>query len=1290
MDSLSVGDVQVCNDKFTIQSSSYDGASVEHREHLIQGNQVYSSSQHAMNLLKTSPPLHVTISNHIPRNADGKDSDVHRHYGIECNMIAENVYQTREEIGASFERTYLYTGDDKIRNNENDIFKQGASNGHSYIYCNESSLIQESMSAKHGDCLGRYPFNSAGDARSVDNMVDLVQEAKGVSARCVNYESVVSDFLPETPQNKEQFYLLLSAGRGSHCDEAVPGKSYQCHQDAQEGNSIYTHQMMPSQHPHFSEMDFHRAEHFSGTQETGSILCLENSSRQQESSYCPSTNVVDISRRQNGEAAFESGSKVSTVTNESSVLVDGYSEQMENASAVEALMTLQGEVGAALGTDSDRIPVLKSNQAYEACAKLPGVSESHVGENSDQCYLSNSDSLPELGLQTVNAKSRKKKRGRKHTLKPKQENSSADVDNTSNKFTKISRKNERRFKDIDLVALRGVKKVDKINKKGKHKVSRTKLVNGEIKDICREMVFSSKEGKCNKKTEEPQAESSLIDNHNPLSEDDAAWAQSVESPPPMPVDKKRKFKCKLCKMTFKFRKDLNKHTKTHAATKKFACSVCSSGFINRTLLKKHLLTHSDIKFFTCSECSVTCHSLVELKSHQKIHSRAEVFSCSKCSFTAKRQKHLTKHMLVHSAAKVYHCQFCKFSSKRKYSLQRHVKTAHSSAQTHECSVCNFNTNAVDSFKVHVAMHASTRTTSCIICGTVIKKRQNLIEHLLSHSNDEDTTCKECDETCTTSHEYILHLLNHKDISSTSHEGNSQDLAFDLNTATLNGSVDSTSGMSGLQTRKNKVIMDTPTMEGRLAQMATVASRLADMTKVVTLLNEKSKVVFQLAEISTLATELAVISGQVLQSYKNTYGVAADVSASKVKSPSTSNDATDESSIEGDGDDDDVDEVSQEFGTLTTKTKDDSQEHAFSSTEADMQIQVDFNGKPVSCVQKDESFRPESSTKSKGTKLLKCFRCSMTFTDSRSLKRHLLAHDNVRPYYCENCGRSFRRNEHLKKHMVTHSDERPFTCKDCPYAAKTEHRLKIHALCHSQTKAYACHHCTYTARTNYELNHHMKRHEPRSCSQCPFVCYSRAELKKHVFTHSSFDCNECEFTTSDRAEYTKHTKKHTLVQHLCCELCGYSCDTMKKFKYHKLRHDNKTPYQCQDCDYRCSSRASFDCHRLKHAGLKPYLCSSCGASFRKTSHLNQHLLIHKDEKAFKCSECNYSCRTKHNLKEHEMTHSGEKPFSCKYCSFSCRRNKALQLHMLKHESSGLMIPPLQMPTIVAYWSGNVVE
>ncbi|GFO09562.1 Zinc finger protein 845 [Plakobranchus ocellatus] len=705
-----------------------------------------------------------------------------------------------------------------------------------------------------------------------------------------------------------------------------------------------------------------------------------------------------------------------------------------------------------------------------------------------------------------------------------------------------------------------------------------------------------------------------------------------------------RFACGQCPRTFKFATGLRRHmTKCHAKTKKLVCDTCAKVFPSMALLTKHMSSHIGLDLAPQTKKSTS-------------------FKCSQCSFAAGTRKNLKKHILVHTTKKEHKCPHCSFSSKRKNSLQRHLRATHSEFQ---CHFCNFKTASINSMRIHAVLHVASQSTACIVCGAILRKRASLLEHLMGHTEDENLTCKVCKKRFSLSHEFLLHLWCHRDTLLAEYQTKDLDIRLPGENKTHNGHISSFEDS-----------MERAAMETKISELNNQGSKLVKMAKAVSFLNEKSKILSELTEISDLATELAVLSSNVLLAFKKSHSVcsaepkkvrrAAAVVASNLLARTADNKNETVNHMENN------DEEANDLPDSTTSIKEELRDITYSPNEdAGMQIQVDLKGEPVSCIQrKDSILKPGSFKKiknEKGKRVLQCTRCNKVFKDTRSLRHHVMIHDNIRPYACTICSQSFRRKEHLKKHMVTHSDSRPFACSQCPYTAKTEQRLKIHYLSHLQCKSHKCTLCPYTSRTQTELNTHMKRHQPRTCTQCDFVCHTRIELKRHLLTHTTLSCPDCNFTTSDQTEYAKHKRKHREIHLLCCELCGYSCNTMKKFKYHKLRHENKTPYQCEDCDYKCSSRASYDCHRLKHAGLKPYLCSFCGAAFRKTSHLNQHLLIHKDEKAYKCSQCGYSCRTKHNLKEHEMTHSGEKPFSCKYCNFSCRRNKALQIHMAKHES-----------------------
>ena len=49
----------------------------------------------------------------------------------------------------------------------------------------------------------------------------------------------------------------------------------------------------------------------------------------------------------------------------------------------------------------------------------------------------------------------------------------------------------------------------------------------------------------------------------------------------------------------------------------------------------------------------------------------------------------------------------------------------------------------------------------------------------------------------------------------------------------------------------------------------------------------------------------------------------------------------------------------------------------------------------------------------------------SFTQSSTLKSHVIINTGERPHKCTSCGKSFICSSHLKTHMMIHNGERPF-------------------------------------------------------------------------------------------------------------------------------------------------------------------------------------------------------------------------------------------------------------------------
>ena len=86
------------------------------------------------------------------------------------------------------------------------------------------------------------------------------------------------------------------------------------------------------------------------------------------------------------------------------------------------------------------------------------------------------------------------------------------------------------------------------------------------------------------------------------------------------------------------------------------------------------------------------------------------------------------------------------------------------------------------------------------------------------------------------------------------------------------------------------------------------------------------------------------------------------------------------------------------------------------------------------VEQNQMRKEETAIITKGVKRKRggheCDVCEKHFTQSSSLKAHMLIHTNEKPYECDVCEKRFRQSQHLKSHVRIHTNERPYECDVC--------------------------------------------------------------------------------------------------------------------------------------------------------------------------------------------------------------------------------------------------------------------
>ncbi|CAH0592439.1 unnamed protein product [Chrysodeixis includens] len=92
----------------------------------------------------------------------------------------------------------------------------------------------------------------------------------------------------------------------------------------------------------------------------------------------------------------------------------------------------------------------------------------------------------------------------------------------------------------------------------------------------------------------------------------------------------------------------------------------------------------------------------------------------------------------------------------------------------------------------------------------------------------------------------------------------------------------------------------------------------------------------------------------------------------------------------------------------------------------------------------------------------CYICRRVLNSRRTLRKHLLVHEDKCRHVCSYCNKAFKRRQTLKVHMYTHTGDKPLSCKWCDERFSYASTLRSHRLrCHPDKMTHA-----HDSFTNY--------------------------------------------------------------------------------------------------------------------------------------------------------------------------------------------------------------------------------
>ena len=161
------------------------------------------------------------------------------------------------------------------------------------------------------------------------------------------------------------------------------------------------------------------------------------------------------------------------------------------------------------------------------------------------------------------------------------------------------------------------------------------------------------------------------------------------------------------------------------------------------------------------------------------------------------------------------------------------------------------------------------------------------------------------------------------------------------------------------------------------------------------------------------------------------------------------------------------------------------------------------GNEVQDIQTKASRVQTDRPKPKSKKLHTCPICEKIFTQSVSLKQHMIVHSSAKPYKCSCCSKSFKRSSTLSTHLLIHTGIRPFACEFCGKRFHQKSDMKKHTFVHTGQKPHRCLQCGKCFSQSSNLLTHCKKHvgfQPFSCEICGATFVKKIELRRHRYRH----------------------------------------------------------------------------------------------------------------------------------------------------------------------------------------------